>query len=103
MVAVKNDMLELGRKQAQMFQDNNIAFCEVLVKDTCNRHILLHAYRSLVYWRKITAYEDLLQEDLEEARQMTLDIAKGRLSNRELRELAKALLAIAYFLDLEKN
>lgn len=103
MVAVKNDMLELGRKQAQMFQDNNIAYCETLVTCLSPRHILLTVYSQLVRLHKITAYEDLLQEDLEEARQMTLDIAKGRLSNRELRELAKALLAIAYFLDLEKN
>ena len=103
MTAVKNEMLELGRKQAQMFQDNNLAYCEVLVKDSCNRHILLQTYHILVRREKITAYEDLLADDLEQAREITLDIAKGRLSNKELRELAKALLAIAYFLDLEKN
>lgn len=100
MRAVKNEMLDLGRKQAQMFQDNNVPYCEVLVTCGSPRHILLNAYQHLVRLRKITAYEDLLQDELEEARQMTLDIAKGRLSNRELRELAKALLAIAYFLNV---
>jgi hypothetical protein len=103
MIAVKNEMLELGRKQALMFHDNNLAYCEVLVTCCSPRHILLNAYQQLVRLHKIIAYEDLLQDELEEARQMTLDIAKGRLSNKELRELAKALLAIAYFLDLEKN
>jgi hypothetical protein len=101
--AVKNEMLDLARKQAQMFQDNNLAYCEVLVTAQSPRHILVNSYHQLVRLGKIIAYEDLLQDDLEEARRMTLDIAKGRLSNKELRELAKALLAIAYFLDLEKN
>lgn len=99
----KNEMLVLAIQQAKMFEANNIAYCEVLVKDSFSRHLLLHAYNSLVRRQKITAYEDLLQPEMQIAREMTLDIAQGRLSNRELRELAKALLAIAYFLDLGKK
>jgi hypothetical protein len=99
----KHELLALVIQQAKMFEANNLAYCEVLVKDSFSRHLLLRAYNSLVRRQKITAYEDLLQPEMQVAREMTLDIAKGRLSNKELRELAKALLAIAYFLNLEKN
>ncbi len=99
----KSSFLELGRKQAQLFTENNVAYCEVLVTCSCPRHILLQSYYRLVREGKITAYEDLVQATQEDARQMTLDIAKGRMSNKELRELAKALLAIEYFLTFEKK
>lgn len=96
----KIEFLDLGRKQAELFTSNNLAYCENLVTCSCPREILLLAYFRLVRERKIIPYEDLLQPDKDKARQLTLDIAKGRLNDRQLRELVKSLLAIEYFLNL---
>lgn len=94
------DMLDLGRKQAAMFESNNVAYCEVLVKFSSPRHILLQIYRLLVRMGKIIPVEDLLQEQKSLAWQTAKDIAKDRLGKKDLIELVQALLTIEYFLNL---
>lgn len=100
MINIKNDVLALGRSQAQMFQQNNIAFCEVLVTCTVPRQILLSAYYQLVRREKILALEDMLYQDQVEAGAIGKDIAKGRLERKELKDVIRALIAINYFLEL---
>ena len=93
------DMLDLGRKQAALFESNNVAYCEVLVVSPVPRQIVLQAYRILVRMHKLTPVEDLLQDQKEIAWQMAKDIAKGRLGTKALIELVQALLTIEYFLN----
>ncbi len=100
MIAAKNDMFYLGRKQAQMFLTNNVTYCELLVTCSCPRQILLMAYNRLVRLRKITALEDMLYEDQKMAGETAKDFVKGRLPRKELKEVVKALLVIEYFLNL---
>ena len=94
------DFLDLGRKQAELFVANNVAYSEVLVTCYCPRQILLYAYESLLKQRKITPIEDLLQEDKEYAWKQAKEIAKGRLGNKALKEIVKAFVVINYFLNL---
>lgn len=100
-VATKNDMLDLGQKQAALFTANNLAYCEILVTCECPRHILVSAYRCLVRLGKLAPIEDLLQEQKEVAWQTAKDIAKGRMGQKALVEVVQALLTIEYFLNLE--
>jgi hypothetical protein len=103
MVASKTDMLELGRKQAKLFLDNNVAYCEILVVATCPREILRIAYHTLLRQGKLSPIEDLLQQEKETAWATAKDIARGRLGRKALVEVVQALLVIEYFLTLTEN
>ncbi len=98
MTLERNDMLELGRKQAQLFTANNVAYCEALVTCYCPREIMVLTYHRLVRQGKITPIEDMLQEQKETAWQTAKDMAAGRLGKAALIEVVKALLVIEYFL-----
>lgn len=100
MLAVKNDTLELGRKQAELFMTNNVVYCEILVTCSCPRHILVRAYQYLVLTNKIVALEDMLTSDQKAAGEIAKSFVNGRLERKELIEVVKALLAIEYFLNL---
>jgi hypothetical protein len=95
-----NEILHLGRQQAQLFTDNNVAYCEVLVTANCPRTILLMAYYRLVKERKLIAIEELPIQQKETAWQMAKDIAQGRLGRKLLIEVVQSLLALEYFLNL---
>lgn len=94
------DMLELARKEVEVFKSNNLAYCEVLVTCTTQRNILRMAYNQLVHRKKVTPIEDMLLADKTTAYNTAKDIAKGRLGRGALIELVKALIAIEYFLNL---
>lgn len=94
------DMLELGRKEAESFKTNNVAYCEVLVTCTAQRNILRMAYNQLVHRKKVTPIEDMLLADKTTAYNTAKEIAKDRLGRGALIELVKALIAIEYFLNL---
>jgi hypothetical protein len=96
-------MLDLGRKQAQLFLANNVVYCELLVTCDCPREILVMTYHGLVRREKITPIEDMLQEQKETAWQTAKDIANGRLGRKALVEVVQALLVIEYFLNLIEN
>lgn len=91
-------MIELARKQAQLFTENNVAYCEDLVTCSCPRRLLLVAYVSLVRRQKLVAIEDLLQKEKEAAWELAKELAKGRLGRKELIEVVKAMYTIEYFL-----
>lgn len=100
MILEKTDMLELGRKQAELFSSDNVTYCEILVTCYCPRDFLLRAYYGLLRRGKIIAIEDMLQPEKESAWEMAKSIAKGRLGIKELKDVVRALVAIEYFLNL---
>lgn len=100
MQVVKTNMLDLGRKQAQLFTANNVAYCETLVTCYCPRDILLKAYYALGRRGKVTAIEDMLQHEKEKSWEIAKAIAKGRLGIKDLKDVVRALVAIEYFLNL---
>ncbi len=100
MIAARNDIYELGRKQALLFQDNNVVYCEMLVTCDCPRHILVNTYQTLVRREKLTPIEDMLLADKQTAWNTAKEIAKGRLGRKALVELVQALITLEYFLTL---
>lgn len=99
----KSDMIKLGQKQAQLFVKDNITYCEILVKGSARREILLSAYGQLVRAGKLSPIEKLQEKQKEDAWEVAKDIAKGRMGVKALIEVVKALLTIEYFLNLEIN
>lgn len=99
----KNELLDLGRRQAHLFQEDNVAYCEDLITCSGPRRLLVVAYGGLVRRQKLTAIEDLLQNEKEAAWELAKELAKGRLGRRELIEVVKAMYAIEYFLTFEKK
>lgn len=100
MIATKSDMFELGRKQAGLFLENEVVFCEILVTCYCPRSILLSVYNRLVKTGKLVPIEDMLLDQKQDAWNTAKEIAKGRLGRKALIEVVKALIALEYFLNL---
>lgn len=100
MILEKTNLLELGRKQAQLYEADNVGYCERLVTTDYPRQFLSKVYWILVRRGKIIAKEDMLLEDKEFAWQTAKEIAKGRLKQKGLVEVVHALLAFEYFLNL---
>ncbi len=99
MALPKNMMIYLAERQMQIYDADNIGYCEALVTCSRPRYIMLCAYGSLVRLGKITPIENCLLEDKETAWQTAKEIAKGRLGLKALIELVHVLLVIEYFLN----
>lgn len=95
--------LELAQQQFAIYQQNKIGYRELLATSESPRHILRYAYESLVRQHKIMAIEDMLIEEKTTAWETAKHIANERLTKTELIHLVKALIAIEYFLSLEKK
>ena len=92
--------LLLAEQQAQLFVKDNIAFSETLVTCKVSKQIMLGAYKILVTRRTIKPLEQLSREEKRICWDTSKDIAKDRLSIDDLIDLAKALYALEYFLNL---
>lgn len=91
-------LIDLGRKQSELFIKNNLAYCELLVIGTSNRHIMEMVYHVLVGHKKIKALEELPQEDKAMSWETANDFAKGRMDKEGVVELVKCLHALEYYL-----
>lgn len=100
MLLEKSEILDLGRRQALLFQADNLGYCERLITTDYPRQFLSKVYWVLVRREKIIPKEDMLQDQKELSWQTAKEIAKGRLGRKDLVELVHALLAIEYFLNL---
>lgn len=93
-----SDMIELGRKQTELFIKNNLCYCELLINGNSNRHIMSMIYETLVRQGKITAIEKLSAEEKIMSWDTAKDMSKGRLDKGRLIEFVKCLHVIEYFL-----
>lgn len=94
-----NSWLELGKKQADLFTSNNIAYMELLVTGDCNRSILNTCYNILIRTKKIKPIEDWEVGDKRNVWETAKETAKDRMDNEGLIELSKALITLEYFLQ----
>jgi len=93
------EMLELAKKLASMFDSNNEAFMNCLVTGEAMRKIMSEAYKILVFKNIIPKIELLPIEDKNNIWERTKEFAAKRLSNVECIELSKGLYALEYFLN----
>jgi hypothetical protein len=93
-------LIELGAKQADMFSENHIAYCEVLVTYNASRLILNYVYSNLCRVGKIVPIEGLDIEQKHNLWSMVKDISKDRLDEPKGIELVKALYVLEYYLNL---
>lgn len=90
---------KLGKRQVEIFLNDNLLYIECLIKFNCSRIILNEAYRYLVCVKAITAIEDLPIDEKEKLWLTTKDFCVGRLDLKRAIELSKALYTIEYFLN----
>jgi len=92
-------LLELGKKQAELFISNNLVYADCLVKfDSC-RSIMNTCYRILVNSNEIVPIEEIKKEDKLNIWDTAKELSKDRLDRNQLIELVKALVTLEYFLQ----
>jgi hypothetical protein len=94
-----NALVELGKKQAALFNENNVAYVSCLVKFNSQRHILLWCYTSFVGSKKIIPIEELPKSDKESIWEMAKEMGVG-LDKNGIIELCKAFYTLEYLLRL---
>lgn len=98
MPLLRDSFIELGRKQSEIFEQNNQVYIDCLIKFDSMRHILITAYVSLIYAKKIIAIEHLPLEEKNQLWGLTKEFASGKLEKSKTIELSKALYTLEFYL-----
>jgi len=91
--------ISLGRKQMELFLNDNLLYMECLVKFDTPRKILNQSYRSLISRNIIPAIETFPVEQKKDLWETAKEYSAQRLDQQKTIELAKALITIEYFLN----
>lgn len=93
-------MLDFGRKQAVLFENDNISYTEALLRLTGSRKAMVWLYCVLRNNKYIVPIEDL-ELDVKQKMWLTVkDICSGRVEDKDkLVEMCKAFYALEYFLN----
>jgi hypothetical protein len=97
-VSLDKEIERIGKEQAIIFQNDNMAYMETLVKFDSLRHLMATIYHHFIAIKKIPEIESLEEEEKVDLKEFTREIAKGRLSPKEGVYLAKALFVLNYLL-----
>lgn len=97
------DTMTLVLKHMDMFNNDHVLYCELMVKDHGHRWVMYRAYNRFVYLEKITPLEDMTMLEKVNVGAMANEIAKGRMDRKGLIELAKNLIVIEYLLKLQQK
>jgi hypothetical protein len=93
-------MLDFGRKQAELFEKDNIAYTEALLRLTGSRKMMVWLYDILKNYKYLVPIEDLEKEAKEKMWLTVKDICNGRLEDKEKAiQMCKAFYALEYFLN----
>lgn len=99
MKSLNSTFIEMGRKQAELFHQNNQVYIDCLVKFDSPRHIMLLAYSVLVGSGKLVPVESLPLEDKNQLWILTKEFAAGRMEKTKSLELAKALYTLEHYMQ----
>lgn len=99
MKSSNSDFIELGRKQASLFHQNNVTYIECLVKFDSMRHALNLAYGSLIGWKMLPEVKTLPHPEKVKLWEQTKEFAAGRMNAKDLKELSIALYTLEYYLQ----
>lgn len=92
--------IDLGKKQAALFMQDNVTYIEILVTGDCSRAILHTCYNILVRQNNLIPIEQLPPTEKTNLWESGKEFANGRLDEKKGIELVKALYALEYLLNL---
>lgn len=96
--------MNFGRKQARLFEQDNISYTEALLRLTGSRKMMVWLYYRLRNYKYITPIEDLSQEEKEQMWQFTKEICVGEHRVKEkMRQMSLSFYALEYFLNEQEN
>ena len=91
--------LDLGRKQAAVFTDNNLGYVESLITCVVPKKIMIMCYYILLRQKALIKIEDLPLDQKTTLWETSKYFDKGRLNKDQIVELAKCLYTVEYFLN----
>lgn len=97
--ALNDEWIQLGCKQADLYEQNPVAYVSVLVKDGALRNIMARVYVSVLKWKLELPMEQLPEVEKRKLWQAATAEAAGRINQEECIKLAKALYTINCFLN----
>jgi len=95
----QNSSFELARKQADIFQKDNVAWMGAMVASSCIKSIMCYAYGGLVRDGKIKDIELLPDEEYSNILVQAEEFSKGQLDQDGIKQVAKVLITLEYLLQ----
>lgn len=92
-------ILDLGRKQAAMCNDNSVTYINCLITADGIRALMVLVYNSLVSTKRIQKIQNLSIEEKNTLWVQTKEFADNKLNLQETINLSKSLYAIEYLLN----
>ena len=92
-------IIEVGRKQAAMCNENSVAYINCLVTCEGMRSVMAMVYNVITYTRRAPKIENIPLEEKNFLWMQTKDFAKDSLSLPETIRLSKCLYALEYILN----
>lgn len=91
-------ILEIGRKQAAMCNENSVAYINCLVTCEGMRNVMCMVYNVLTYTKAIPKIETIPTEEKNTLWLQTKEFADNRLDLKETIRLSKSLYALEFLL-----
>lgn len=91
-------IIEVGRKQAAMCNENSIAYINCLVTCEGMRSVMVMVYNVLTYTKAILKIENIPLEEKNTLWEQTKEFANNTLDLKETIRLSRCLYAIEYLL-----
>lgn len=89
----------LAKKQAELFNENNITYIDCLVRSNGLKSIWLGAYADLINLKEIEPIDKLPSDEKKILWETATEFSKGLLSKENNIELCKALYTLEYLLS----
>lgn len=100
------EFVELGRKQAELFnwnrpgiKDPNQTFINLLITGYAFRQIMTLAYKALVGYKEIIPIENLPQEHKDALWESTKELAGGMVGKDKIIAFTQSLYTLEYYLQ----
>lgn len=96
----KEKIMDIGRKETAVFESNNLAYTNELIKYNCRRDLMKWIYIDVCNYKKLSKIEDLPQDEKEALWSFVKDVCKGQTADVErMKDIARVFYIIEYFLN----
>jgi len=95
--------MNCGRKETAVFESNNIAYTEELIKCNARKNLMVWIYCLLRNYKKIVAIEDLEQDVKLKMWGFVKEVCAGKTDDiKRMKQIAMVFYTIEYFLNEPK-